>query len=159
MEALIVLSTLTYNPEKRMWIKNSSTLVEEPRTVHVCAADFERLHGPAVTRKHLDTITSLLNMNADERIITLLALIAFFTLDDQQQQSEWADQILVVQEHFIDLLKCYIRCKFVGDVSETIFTRFILKLSDVREVNNLHKVQFNISSFWLLQRNTRNPFR
>ena len=151
MEALIVLSTLTFNPVKRMWEGNKSVLLaHEPCLVHVCAVDFEKLHGPHVTRKHLDTITALLNLNADEQIITILSLVAFFTLDDHQADGRTAGSastILSIQEHFIDLLKCYVRWKFDGDISEKIFARFILKLSDVREVNNLHKVPYSIIFF------------
>lgn len=56
MEAVVVLSSLTFNVASRMWTRYGTTLVMEPRPVHVCAADFERLHGSHVTRKHLDTV-------------------------------------------------------------------------------------------------------
>lgn len=141
MEALIVLSSLTFNPERQMWLKHYTTLLEEPVPLHVCMSDFERLHGPQVTRKHFDIVTSLLNLNADEHIITLLSLVAFFTLDQHTQSMlSNGERIVSIQEHFIDLLKRYVSWKFAGDLSEKIFARYILKLSDVREVNNLYKV-------------------
>jgi hypothetical protein len=144
IEALIILSALTFNPISRTWKKDVTTLVPEPVSVHVCSNDFELLHGPLVTRKHLDTVSSLLALNADEQIIALLSLVAFFTLDDNQfVDSVSVDRIQSIQEHFIDLLKRYIQWKFGMELSEKVFARLILKLSDVREVNNLHKV-FNI---------------
>ena len=93
-------------------------------------------------RKHFDTISSLLlSLNADEQIVVLLSLVAFFTIDDHQNgNSEEAAQILAIQEHFIDLLKRYVHWKMGPEISENAFTRYILKLSDVREVHNLHKV-------------------
>ena len=141
IEALIILSALTFNPISRTWKKDITTLAPEPVSVHVCSNDFELLHGPLVTRKHLDTISSLLALNADEQIIALLSLVAFFTLDGNQfVDSVSVDRIQFIQEHFIDLLKRYIQWKFGMELSEKVFARFILKLSDVREVNNLHKV-------------------
>ena len=141
MEAVIVLSSLTFNPERQMWLKHSTTLAEEPVPLHACILDFERLHGPDVSRKHFDIVTALLGLNADEHIITLLSLVAFFTLDHQTQGIPMNGQrILSIQEHFIDLLKRYISWKFADDISEKIFARFILKLSDVREINNMYKV-------------------
>ena len=146
MESLIVMSALSFDPIGRVWTNRSKTnykvLVDEPYPLHVCEKDFERLHGHAVMRKHFDTISSLLlSLNADEQIVVLLSLVAFFTIDDHQNgNSEEAAQILAIQEHFIDLLKRYVHWKMGPEISENAFTRYILKLSDVREVHNLHKV-------------------
>lgn len=142
MESLIVLSALTFDPIGRKWTSKDQTLAKEPVPIHVCEKDFERLHGVSVTRKHFDTICSLLSMNADEQIITLLSLVTFFTVDDNvHNDPNEAARILLVQEHFIELLKRYVHWKMGPDISEKAFARFILKLSDVREVNNLHKVR------------------
>ena len=148
MESLIILSALTFDPARRKWSTREFTksLIKEPNPTHVCEKDFEQLHGVAVARKHFDTLCSLLSLNADEPIITLLALIAFFSLDDHQQGSSEAGQILAIQEHFIELLKRYVHWKMGPEISEKAFARFILKLSDVREVDNLHKVR-EFSSF------------
>lgn len=142
MESLIVLSALTFDPVRRKWSTREFTksLVKEPNPMHVCEKDFERLHGGTVTRKHFDMLCSFLSLNADEPIVTLLALVAFFSLDDHQQGSREAAQILAIQEHFIELLKRYVHWKMGPEISEKAFARFILKLSDVREVDNLHKV-------------------
>lgn len=143
MESLIVLSALTFDPVNRRWttVAKDHSLLKEPKPIHVCEKDFERLHGVSVTRRHFDTITSLLSLNADEQIITLLALVSFFTLDSNQEgDPNEAAQILAIQEHFIELLKRYVHWKMGPELSEKAFARFILKLSDVREVNNLHRV-------------------
>lgn len=141
MESLIVLSSLTFDPVARGWNSQNRGLICEPKPIHVCENDFDRLHGEAVKRKHFDTISSLLSLNADEPIITLLALITFFTLDDHEEAvSCEAAEIIAMQEHFIDLLKRYVHWKLGSVGSEKVFARFILKLSDVREVNNLHRV-------------------
>lgn len=141
MESLIVLSALTFDPLERGWNVRNRGLVCEPKPIHVCETDFDQLHGESVKRKHFDTITALLALHADEPIITMLALIAFFTLDDQEENvSCEAAEIVAMQEHFIDLLKRYVHWKLGPGGSEKIFARYILKLSDVREVNNLHRV-------------------
>lgn len=142
MESLIVLSALSFDPIGRKFTTKDRTLVKEPRPVHVCEKDFERLHGATVTRKHFDTICSLLSLNADEQIITLLSLVTFFTVDDHYLlgSSREGAQVLAIQEHFIELLKRYVHWKMGSDTSEKAFARYILKLSDVREVNNLHQV-------------------
>lgn len=140
MDSLIVLSALTFDPIGRRWSPECRALVTEPRPLHVCEMDFERLHGVAVTRKHFDTISSLLSLNVDEEIITLLSLVTFFTVDDHQNNSSKAAQILAIQEHFIELLKRYVHWKMGPNISEKAFARYILKLSDIREVHNLHKV-------------------
>lgn len=153
MESLIIMSALTFDPIGRKWASKEgtsyNTLISESYPIHVCEKDFERLHGPAVMRKHFDTITSLLlSLNVDEQIVVLLALVAFFAIDDNQQgNSAEAAHILVIQEHFIELLKRYVHWKMGPEISEKVFARYILKLSDVREVHNLHKVaQLRLSS-------------
>lgn len=148
MESLIVMSALSFDPIGRVWsnLTNYKVLLNEPYPIHVCEKDFERLHGHSVMRKHFDTISSLLlSLNADEQIVVLLSLVAFFTIDDHQNgNSEEAAQILAIQEHFIELLKRYVHWKMGPEISENAFTRFILKLSDVREVHNLHKVSIRL---------------
>lgn len=147
MESLIIMSALTFDPIGRKWASKDrtsyNTLINEPCPIHVGERDFERLHGTSVMRKHFDTITSLLlSLNVDEQILVLLALVAFFAIDDHQHgNSAEAAQILVIQEHFIELLKRYVHWKMGPEISEKVFARYILKLSDVREVHNLHKVR------------------
>jgi len=154
MESLIVMSALSFDPVGRVWSNKTGykVLLNEPYPIHVCEKDFERLHGHAVMRKHFDTISSLLlSLNADEQIVVLLSLVAFFTIDDHQNgNSEEAAQILAIQEHFIELLKRYVHWKMGPEISENAFTRYILKLSDVREVHNLHKVSIILVVFLAL---------
>ena len=122
IEALIILSALTFNPVIRTLRKDETTLAMEPVPVHVCSNDFELLHGPMVTKKHLDTVASILSLNPDEQTIVLLSLVAFFTLDDNQfVDLNSATRIQAIQEHFIDLFKRNIQCKFGMELGEKVY--------------------------------------
>ena len=137
MEVLVVLSSLTFDPTARAWISTGNSLMKEPKTMHVCAEDFVGLHGEGVMHKHFDVLCSLLSMRADREIIVLLSLISYFSQEHETVAE--SSSISTNQEHFIHLLKMYLRWKFGSSDCESVFARFILKLSDAREANELHQ--------------------
>ena len=143
METLIVLSCMTFDPVKMCWSHETGKLLNDPAPVHACSHDFVGLHGETVMNKHFQVICSLLAMGADKEIVVLLSLVTFFGQDgehdDDAPSGSSSHDAEAHQEHFIHLLKMYIRFKFGPKECAKMFDCFMYQLSDVRQAHQLHR--------------------
>ena len=135
MEVTIVSGCMTFDPAAKAFTHSGNTLLNSSNKVHVCARDFISLHNSEkLLNKHFELLCTLLSMGPDKEIIILLCLVVLFTQDRLEDCN-----IVKIQDHFIHLLKMYLRWKFGPFDCESFYDRFILKLSDVRQTSEMHQ--------------------
>ncbi|GAB6025821.1 hypothetical protein CHUAL_011797 [Chamberlinius hualienensis] len=100
------------------------------------ASDLQRIVSPELHEMHTRFNDSMREMNLDENAIMLFLMVALFTPDRPGLEAE--AQISAIQERYLGILKKYITWKYSPEVSSKLYPKILLKLPDLRQLNDSH---------------------
>ena len=134
MGAALITSLFEFDPVLKSWNHNGENSLIKPIWPNMPSKkDFQDLYGNQVVDVIFDCYCLLLEMRPDKETISLSSLIAMFTTDgDEEKEADPVKDIRVLYNHFMHLLKMYIRFKFGPMECERYFQQLILILNDLR---------------------------
>ena len=132
------LNSLAFDVKFRGWSHSSANSLMKIQTVVTTRLDdYVDIYGEELINARYAFMSSLLGMGPDQELILLLSLIAFVTpVEDENTTSDLSATIHSIRDHFVHLLKMYIRFKFGPFQCAQYFDRFSSKLSQVREIGS-----------------------
>lgn len=136
IELLILRSVLTFDKDKQHFLDP----LDEEETKALRIDQLENAEtGTGLFEHHMKFVRSLtLDLNVDETAMILLLVIALFSPD----RDNLADRSLIAlqQERHCSLLKRYLESINPSSVARVLFPKMLLKLTDVRNLNEEHSL-------------------
>jgi len=134
IELLILRSVITFDKEKQHFLDP----FDPEETSAMKLEQLERAEiGTGLFEDHMKFIRSLVvELRADETTLILLLVIALFSPDRENLLSK--DYVSGQQEKYCLLLKRHLESKYSGGAARVLFPRYILKLTDIRSLNEEH---------------------
>lgn len=134
IELLILRSVLTFDKDKQHFLDPSDH--EESK-----AMKMEQLEaaesGTGLFEHHMKFVRSLaFDLRADEVTLILLLVISLFSPDRDNLVHK--ELVAVEQEKYSLLLKKYLESVYAADAAAAIFPKLLIKLSDIRNLNEQH---------------------
>ncbi|ESN91606.1 hypothetical protein HELRODRAFT_165659 [Helobdella robusta] len=134
IELLILRSVITFDKEKKHFLDPLDP--EESRAMKLEQLK-EAEHGTGLFEDHMKFIWSLVfDLRADETVLILLLIMALFSSDRENLNERL--YIATQQERYCQLLKKYLNSRYPISVARQLYPKLILKLTDVRSLNEEH---------------------
>ena len=133
MQLSILRAVASFRMQDKEWRINTPV---NQFTPSLSLEDVQRLLSPQLAEIHLTFISSMHKLCVDEATIMLLSLITLFTAESPDLIERSA--VAAVQEDYILLLQRYCSWKYGPDDKGKTFANLLAKMSDLRELSDLH---------------------
>jgi len=134
IELLILRSVITFDKDKQHFLDPFDQ--EETRAMKLEQLE-QAENGTGLFEDHMKFIKSLaIDLKADETTLILLLVISLFSPDRDSIMSK--EYISGEQERYSQLLRKYLESRYSCPTARILFPRFIMKLTDIRSLNEDH---------------------
>lgn len=134
IELLILRSVITFDKERQHFLDP----LDQEETKAMSVEQLQRAeNGTGLFEEHMKFVRSLaISLQADETTLILLLCISLFSPD----RGSLVDQKFISeqQERYSMLLEKYLQSKYPQAFAQRIFPRLLMKLTDIRNLNEEH---------------------
>ena len=134
LEMCHLRGALVFDPTSDRWPNVNMSLYANAPVLKV--SNMNHMTSSKLFQKHMEFIAALQKLDVDEPTIMLLILIVLFT--PEQAGLERADAIAAIQDRYSSILQRYVNWRYGPSQGPIAFAKVINKLSDLRELSDLH---------------------
>lgn len=153
LEMAILRGSMVFDPVKKCWPSAKLPMYRETGPL-LYLDDVARLTPENVSKKHVEFINFIQEMEFDEPVIILLILIVLF--NPERLNLKKADFIEKTQFYYTTLLEDYVKWRYDANRSQ-MFGKLLTKLCDLRELSDSYDFYLKLGKIFIISLQ-KNPF-
>ena len=144
LEMCMLRGALVFDPVNNRWPNTNMSLYKDTPVLKL--GNISNLTSSRIFQMHMEFIGFIQQLGVDEPTIMLLILIVLFTERPGLTRPNWVEKY---QAYYTSLLERYMGWRFGPRRAKQMFNKLLTKLSDLRELSDIHNQRNMRLGKWL----------